>query len=135
MQTKRMPNDSGNFSPAIRRARIQELTIYEISEDELKMLESGSPVSLYLNFSIFLLSVAISFAVTLATVHFPSDRAYMVFVTILIVSLLIGSFLIMLWLKQHRAGSNIAESVRNRLDSEGELMPLSSHSQPLDSKD
>ncbi len=119
----------------IRRARIQELTIYEIFEDELKMLEFGSPVSLYFNFSIFLLSVASSFAVTLATAHFSSDRVYMVFVTILIFSSLIGLCLIILWQKQYRVGSNIAESVRNRLDSEGESMPLSTNPQPIDSKD
>lgn len=113
---------SDNFSPAIRRVRIQHLTIYEISEDELKILESGSPVSLHLNFAVFLLSVAISFATALVTTNFPSDRIYITFVAVLAISSSIGLFLLILWFKEHRSGSSIAKCVRNRLMPEGELI-------------
>lgn len=126
---------SDDFSPAIRRARIQQLTIYEISEEELKVLESGSPVSLHLNFAIFLISVAISFATTLATATFETDRMYTVFVVILVISSLIGAFLLILWFKERKTGSYIAESVRNRLNPEGELLPLSNKLQPSANKE
>jgi hypothetical protein len=42
--------------PAIRRARIDSLDIYEVSEYELALLERGSPDCLFLNFAIFLLT-------------------------------------------------------------------------------
>lgn len=114
--------------PAIRRARIQQLTIYEISEDELKTLEAGSPVSLHLNFAVFLLSVAISFATALATTTFPSDRVYVTFVVVLGISAVIGLFLLILWFREHRSGSSIARCVRNRLIPEGE--PITVSAQP-----
>ena len=113
---------SETFSPAIRRVRIQQLTIYEISEDELKTLESGSPVSLHLNFAIFLISVAASFAIALATTNFPTDRIYITFFSVFIIASLIGLFLLALWFKQHRSGSTIAKNVRSRLVPEGELI-------------
>ncbi|MBA3988146.1 MAG: hypothetical protein C0463_03330 [Idiomarina sp.] len=112
------------FSPAIRRACIQQLTIYEISEDELKVLESGSPVSLHLNFAVFLLSVAMSFFIALLTTTFPSDRMYTTFVVVLAVSFLIGVFLLILWLKEHMSGSSVGKRVRSRLIPEGEFIPL-----------
>ncbi|WP_139690639.1 hypothetical protein [Aeromonas sobria] len=115
---------SEGFSPAIRRAYIQQLTIYEISEDELKALESGSPVSLHLNFAVFLLSVAMSFFTALLTTNFPSDRIFTTFVVVLSVSFLIGMFLLILWFKEHISGSSIGTRVRNRLIPEGELIPL-----------
>lgn len=124
-----------NITPAIRRGRIQELTIYEISEEELTALERSSPVSLYLNFSIFLLSVAISFGATLVTVQFPSDRIYTAFFLIFIVSLVIGFFLMILWLCQYKSGKDIAENIRSRLIPEGEPLPFPSNFQPLSSKD
>lgn len=80
--------------PAIRRVRIQQLTIYEISEEELKALEAGSPVSLHLNFAVFLLSVAVSFAIALATTTFTNDRAFLTFVLVFIVASVIGLFLL-----------------------------------------
>lgn len=115
--------------PAIRRARIQQLTIYEISEDELKTLEAGSPISLHLNFAVFLLSVAVSFAAALATTTFPSDRVFQTFVVVLGVSSVIGLFLLILWFKEHRAGSSIAMCIRNRLTPEGE--PIAVSAQPI----
>lgn len=114
--------------PAIRRARIQQLTIYEISEDELRTLEAGSPVSLHLNFAVFLLSVAISVATALATTTFPSDRVYLTFVVVLGISAVLGLFLLILWFREHRSGSNIAKCVRNRLDPEGEPIAVSDQS-------
>ncbi len=106
--------------PAIRRVRIQQLTIYEISEEELKALEAGSPVSLHLNFAVFLLSVAVSFAIALVTTTFTNDRAFLTFVLVLIVASIIGLFLLILWLKERQSVSSVAACVRNRLVPEGE---------------
>ena len=61
------PPQVSDLLPAIRRARIDRLNIYEISETELQMLERGSPESLFLNFAIFLLSSASSLLVALLT--------------------------------------------------------------------
>ena len=75
-------NPSAQLLPAIHRARIDVLRIYEISESELEFLERGSPQSIYLNFAIFLLSIALSFFIALVTTEIPSDRLFNVFVIV-----------------------------------------------------
>jgi hypothetical protein len=85
----RRPKDQ-EILPAVRRARYGQLTIYEISEDELELLERGSPDSLLLNFSIFALSVCVSFLIALLTTTIPSDRTFIVFVVVTAVAALGG---------------------------------------------
>jgi ABC-type sulfate transport system permease subunit len=99
--------------------QIQRLTIYEISEDELRYLEAGSPVATHLTFAIALISVAISLALALATAVFPSDRVFLVFLAVAITCSISGLFLLMLWMKHHKVGTNVADCVRNRLPPEG----------------
>src|ERR1019366_6584439 len=50
---------------SIRYVGIGELTVYLVSDDELRMIESGGPSSTYLNLAIFFLSVGASFAASL----------------------------------------------------------------------
>jgi hypothetical protein len=37
---------SDDLPPAIRRARLEQLTIYDVTESELEILERGSPDAL-----------------------------------------------------------------------------------------
>jgi len=80
--------NKSNFEPAIRRARIKNLTIYDVSEAELNILEKGTPDSIYLNFSIFLFSIAITFTVALIT----ATPKWEIVQTIFIILLVIGYF-------------------------------------------
>ena len=82
------------FLPAVRRARIDRLNIYEVSDSELQLLKRGSPESLYLNFAIFLLSAALSFLTALFTTEIPSTRVFNVFVMITIIGLVLGLLLL-----------------------------------------
>jgi len=72
------PRDAASSLPPalnIRRGVFQELTLYEVEESELELLARGSPDSLYLNFSILLLSFAVSFLISLLTAIL-SDRVF-----------------------------------------------------------
>ncbi len=62
-----------DLDPAIHRVRLDKLRIFEISEAELEALERGSPDSIFLNLAIAVLSVAISFSVTIATTKIEND--------------------------------------------------------------
>lgn len=112
-----MPDDQ---LPAIRRARLGTLTIYEISEAELETIERGSPESLFLNFSIFLLSVAISFSVSLATTTITSNRTFQVFVIITVIGYLSGLILLAMWWRSYKSTRSITDTIRKRLLPEGE---------------
>ncbi len=106
--------------PAMRRARLGTLTIYEISEVELEVIERGSPESIFLNFAIFLLSAAISFSVALATTTISSDRTFLVFVVITVIGYLAGFLLLIIWWRSHRSTKTITQTIRKRLSAEGE---------------
>jgi len=109
----------GEFLPEIRRGRFERLTIYEVSEAELEIIEKGSPSSLYLNFSIFLLSVAIAFLIALLTTNISSAKVFSVFVTITVIGFVFGLLLLILWLKTRKSVSATVCSIKRRLPPEG----------------
>lgn len=114
-----------SFQPEIRRARFDRLTIYEVSESELDVLERGSPDSIYLNFAIFLLSSAVSLSLSLSVTTIPSDRTFAVFVLVTLVGYIAGLVLLALWCRNRRSVSKVVEVIRNRLPAEGTLEDLS----------
>lgn len=107
------------FLPAIRRARFEQLTIFEISESELESLERGSPDSLFLNFAIAFLSAAISLTGCLVTSTVSSTRVFTVMVLLTIVAYAAGVVLISLWYRNHRSVRSVAAMIRKRLPPEG----------------
>lgn len=59
----------------IRRAPLQRLTIYEVEESELAILERGSPDTVFLNIAVALLSVSVSLSVALLTaISHPAEH-------------------------------------------------------------
>ena len=107
--------------PAIRRAKIDRLDIYEVSESELQRLEQ-SPELLFLTFSVFLLSVSFSFLVTQLTTDIPSIKLFSVFVVLTVLGFISGSVLFGLWVWHRRSSAPIFKEIRSRMRPEGNLM-------------
>jgi len=113
------PEKSGVASPTlppvveIRRGSYKELTLYDVDESELELLAQGSPDSLYLNFAIFLLSVAMAFLTSLLTAVL-SQRIFVVFVVIT-VGFIVGTLLLIIWLRKRRSISALVRKIRGRL--------------------
>ena len=57
----------------VRRRKIGSVTIYDVTEAELTILEKGTEASIWLNFFIGAISVAISFLVALLTVDWGNS--------------------------------------------------------------
>lgn len=114
-----MQNEARELPPAIVRGKIGKLTIYEVSESELETLERGSPVALYLNFAIFLLSIGLSFLLTLFTATIGSQRTFTVLVVISTVGLVGGAVLLGLWLHSRQSIRAIGRRIRDRVPPEG----------------
>ncbi len=104
----------GPFLPEIRRARYDRLTIYEVEESELTILERGSPDSIYLNLAIALLSAAVSLTATLTTTAVPS-QTFVVMVVITVVGYVVGTVLAVLWWRSRTSVSTCVSTIRNRL--------------------
>lgn len=106
--------------PEIRRVGIGHLTIYEISESELEMIERGTPDSLSLTISVFLFSTAVSFSVSLATTTIDSDRTFQVFIIITVLGYILGLILLIIWLFNRKSTKSILKGIRCRSIPEGD---------------
>lgn len=107
------------LDPAIHRVRLDKLRIFEITEAELEALERGSPESIFLNLAIAVLSVAISFSVSLTTTQIDSDRIFYVFVIITAVGYVAGITFGLLWIISRRSLKKVSAKIRSRIPPAG----------------
>lgn len=100
----------------IKRGRVDSLAIYEISDSELTTIERGSTNSIYLNFAIFLLSIAFSFFISLLTTNFENKQVVMiVFIVLTVVGFIGGSFLLILWYKMKDEFKITIQKIKERM--------------------
>lgn len=100
----------------IKRARYDSLELFEVSENELTIIERGSPSSIYLNFAIFLLSVASSFLATLLTVDFNAKQTlFIVFTIICVLGFIVGIFLLIIWYRSKNEFDEVLKKIRDRM--------------------
>lgn len=99
----------------VRRGRVDSVDLFEVKENELELLEKGSPASLQLNFSIFLLSLAFSAILTLTTATVTVPILETVYIVVAVVGVLLGIYLLFSWWKTQRSIRNIVTTIRNRI--------------------
>jgi multidrug transporter EmrE-like cation transporter len=99
----------------IIRGKVDSLSLYEITDNELETLEKGSPSSTYLNFAIFLLSVGFSFLVSLLTVKVESMKTYIAFMIFTVIGILAGVILLVLWYRERRSISKVIKKIKGRI--------------------
>ena len=113
----------GAKEPRIRRGRVDSLTLYEITDEELSILERGSPGSTYFSFSVFLLSVAVSFLTALTTSKIDSDRVFTVYVVLIALGFVLGSLCMILWWRNRSTTGDVVARIKKRVppgeDAEG----------------
>jgi hypothetical protein len=120
-----MPADenTGENIVQIKRGRVDSLSLYEITDNELDILATGSPSSLQLNFAIFLLSIALSFLISLLTTKIELDRTFNVFVVIVVVTFVVGFIMMFMWWRAHKSTRGIIQEIRDRLPAEEAASP------------
>lgn len=119
---KKQKNKALESQPEIRRGRLSQLFIYEISESELEALAQGSPNSVYLVFAVFLLSVSVSFFIALLTTAISSNRTFIVFVIIAVVGAIGGAVLLSLWFNNHKSIPKLVQTIKARLPVQEQTM-------------
>src|SRR5690606_9845500 len=103
----------------VKRARYDSLELFDVSENELTIIERGSPSSTYLNFAIFLLSIAISFLTTLLTVDLKENQTlFTVFTVICVLGFMVGLFLIIIWYRSKNEFDEVLKKIRDRMKQE-----------------
>ena len=106
---------TGENEVRIVRGRVDSLSLYEITDNELGILEKGSPNSIYLNFGIFLASIGMSFLIALLTVEVQSTKVFTIFVVLCCIGILGGSFLIFLWYRMKGEVSDVVAKIKKRI--------------------
>lgn len=109
------PEDNmGAVGPRIVRGRVDSVSLFEITEHELQVLEEGLPGSTYLTLAVFFLSVASSFLIALLTAPPESTRTFIVFVAIVTVGCAVGGVLGVLWYKTRKRVRRVLEKIKDR---------------------
>jgi len=119
------PKDPSGEKPLrIRRGRVDSVDLYEIKESELDLLEKGSPTGLFLNFGIFLFSIAFSAIAALCTATtFKLAIMKTVFVVVVVVGLLLGALLLILWKRGRVDVVEVIKGIRDRIPAETQPAP------------
>ena len=99
----------------VRRGRVESVDLYEIKENELELLEKGAPSGLYLNFAIFLLSLAFGSITTVITATFASPRIESLFLIVSVVGTIGGAFLFILWWRSRESIAQVVRDIRARI--------------------
>lgn len=112
-----MNNQARNESDTIkvRRARVDSITVYDVTEQELDQLEKGGSGGIYLNLSLSLLSIAVSFLIAVITTEIKSDRQFTIFVIITSVGFLGAVVLGILWWRCRETVTAVVLSIKRRM--------------------
>jgi hypothetical protein len=102
----------------VRRGRVDSVDLYEVKENELELLENGSPATLQLNFAIFLFSMALTCIIAIATTNFKWQIVESIFTFASIIGILMGAYLIMSWWRTRTSISSIIKVIKNRINHE-----------------
>lgn len=105
----------GEKELVVRRGRVGSVDLYEIKENELELLEKGSPANLQLNFSVFLLSIAFSAIAALATATFKHQITETIFVFVAVVGILLGGYLLISWWRTRTSIDKLIKKIRERI--------------------
>ena len=116
IERQRPPKDNINDEKIDKkRGRIESLIVYDITVNELDTLTKSSKGSIYLNFAIALLSIAVSFLTALLTNEYADKIITLcVFLIIMIVGFVLGGLLLVLWHREKSSNDDLVEVIKDR---------------------
>lgn len=120
-----------DFLPKVKYGRAADLKVHLISDEELTRLGQGSGQSLFLNFGIAVISIAVTFLVALLITKIDSIKIFCVFVIITILGFISGIVLLILWWLTRQPVGKLAKQIRDRMPPEGEGQPFPIYSETI----
>lgn len=100
----------------LRRARVDSIDLFEVKENELDILERGSQADLYLNFAVFLLSLAFSAIIAINTSQFNSDTVRQLVLIVMVVGFIVGVICLILWFRDRNTVRAVIGRIRERIN-------------------
>ncbi len=114
MTAKKAPDSTQQFSQ-IRVAPLGELTAYTVHEHELDIIAAGSPATLAFNFAVALISIGVSFILTLTTTTISSNRLFYSYLIVCINCIMVGMIMFVYWLKARSSVNITVTKIKSRL--------------------
>lgn len=104
----------------VRRKKIGAVTIYDVTEAELTILEKGSEASVWLNFFIGAISIAISLLVALLTVDWGDEISItqVVFICVTVIMFLASLVCFVFWRRGLGQHKTTIKTIRERTQQE-----------------
>jgi uncharacterized Tic20 family protein len=114
MTTKKTPDHTRQLS-LVHVAPLGKLTAYTVLEHELDIIAAGSPATLAFNFAVALISIGVSFVLTLTTTTITSNRLFYGYLIACLNCLLAGIIMFAYWLKTRTSVSITVAKIKSRL--------------------
>lgn len=108
-------NSTGENDFKVIRGKVGSVSLYEITDSELDLLEKGSPSSIYLNFAIFLSSIGASFLISLLSTDITNIKVFTIFLVFSIIGILGGSLLFIVWFRMKGEISLVINKIKERI--------------------
>jgi hypothetical protein len=114
MSAKKAADSTQQLSP-VRVAPLGELTAYTVHEHELDVIAAGSPATLAFNFAVALISIGVSFILTLTTTTISSNRLFYGYLIVCLNCILLGMIMFAYWLKTRSSVHITVTKIKSRL--------------------
>lgn len=111
----RRRDESRPVGPPVRFSTVSEIRIYWVHEYELEVLARGTANALLLNFALFLLPIAITLFVTLLTTTIPSDRLFVCFLSVAVITTIAGVVFLLLWWRSYKSSGDLLRTIQARM--------------------
>jgi hypothetical protein len=98
-----------------RVGRVASLTLYEVTDDELRQLDEGPPDSILLNLAIFCFAAGTSLLPTFFAATYANALAETIFASVTVVAFLAGAILTLVWRASRRSRPTLFARIRERL--------------------
>ena len=109
-------NQTGETSVRIRRGRVDSVELYEIKENELEQLESGSAGDIFLHLAVFLFSLGFAAVASLVTtVEYKYPIFQFVFVVVAVVGFIGALVLFAIWRQSRKSLKIVCKRIRSRM--------------------
>lgn len=97
----------------VNRVRVTSINIYDVKDDELDILERGSPADAQFNLAVAAITFAISTYVTLRSGTFTeSDR--LVAICLVAIAFLFGLYCFVMWFQNRSRNKSVCAAIRTR---------------------
>lgn len=115
VESRKSKSDTSSGEVQIKRARVDSLIIYEITESELDTLINGTHSSIFLNICISSFSFFISFIISLFTASFENrETVKTVFIAITVFTFMFSVIYLIRWLFAKKDLKSIITKIKNR---------------------